>query len=114
MSDKSNLGQSVLTVLILSLFVIPPIIMLLRKTSRLWIKAGVEGDNGRLDLTEVWEMLYMFLAIGSFFLLAYMIINKTLYNVDYSTEEYLFVFTGTLGSNTASVVITYLKQKYAK
>jgi hypothetical protein len=107
----SAIWKDLLTSLVLCLFIIPPVLTLIRKSSRLWVKSGIEGSNEKLDLTEIWEMIYMFLVICFFWLLAYMIINKTLNGTEYTREEYLIVFSGTLGSNTASVLITYFKKK---
>jgi hypothetical protein len=38
---------------------------------------------------------------------------KTLAGIHYEVVEYAMVFSGTLGSNTASVFIIWAKQKYS-
>ena len=56
----------------------------------------------------------MYMAIGSFLVLVYMIINKTHNGVEYTWEEYSLMFLGTAGSNGVAAWIIYVKQKYAK
>jgi hypothetical protein len=113
-SDKSELVKLVLTAILISLVVFLPVSMIIRRSGRMWIKNGIEGDNQRLDLPELWEALFMFMALGCFFTMCYMIVMKTLYGVHYEIFEYAMVFSGTLGSNTASAFIIWVKQKYAK
>jgi len=109
-----ELLKLILTALLLSLLVLPPLVLVLKRSGRLWLKSGVEGDNHRPDLPELWEALFMFMALGCFFTMAYMIVMKTIYGVQYELFEYAMVFSGTLGSNTASAFIIWVKQKYHK
>jgi hypothetical protein len=113
-SDKSELIKLILTALLISLVIFLPVSLVIRRSGRIWIKGGIEGDNQRLDLPELWEALFMFMALGCFFIMCYMIVMKTLYGVNYQVFEYAMVFSGTLGSNTASAFIIWVKQKYAK
>lgn len=103
-----------LTLCLLTVLVIPIITMILIPRSRAWLKGGIEGANQRLDLNEIWEMIYMFMAIGSFLVLVYMIVNKTHGGVMYSWQEYSLMFLGTAGSNGVAAWIIYLKQKNEK
>jgi hypothetical protein len=110
---KSDIVKIVLTSLLLSLLVLPPVIMIMKRSGRAWLKVGVEGDNQRPDLSELWEVLFMFMALGCFFIMIYMIVMKTLVATQYEVFEYAMVFSGTLGSNTASAFIVWAKQKYS-
>lgn len=114
MPQRQDLITLILTSLLLCLLVLPPVIMLLKRSGRAWLKVGVEGDNQRPDLSELWEVLFMFMALGCFFTMIYMVVMKTLYGIQYEVFEYAMVFSGTLGSNTASAFIIWVKQKYAK
>jgi hypothetical protein len=110
---NTQFWKDFLTAILLSLVVIPPVIMILKRSGRRWLKEGIEGDNRRPDLSEIWEALFMFMALGCFFTMVYMILMKTLAGVHYEVVEYAMVFSGTLGSNTASVFIIWAKQKYS-
>jgi hypothetical protein len=111
---NSELLKLLFTAVLVSLVVFPPLIMVLKRSGRMWLKQGVEGDNQRPDLPELWEALFMFMALGCFFTMVYMIVMRTLYGIHYEVYEYAMVFSGTLGSNTASAFIIWVKQKYAK
>lgn len=114
MPDKNtDIWKLLLTALLISLVVLPPVVMILKRSGRSWLKKGVEGDNEKPDLPEIWETLFMFMALGCFFTMIYMIVMKTLYAVHYEVFEYAMVFSGTLGSNTASAFIIWVKQKYS-
>jgi hypothetical protein len=113
-NSNADLLKLLLTALLLSILVFPPLILILKRSGRSWLKAGVEGENQKPDLPELWEALFMFMALGCFFTMAYMIVMKTIYGVQYEVFEYAMVFSGTLGSNTASAFIIWVKQKYAK
>jgi len=114
MPQRQELIKIILTTLLLSLLILPPVIMVLKRSGRNWLRIGVEGDNQKPDLSELWEVLFMFMALGCFFTMIYMVVMKTLYGVQYEVFEYAMVFSGTLGSNTASAFIIWVKQKYAK
>lgn len=97
-----------------SLLIFPPLFMIVRRAGRAWLKVGVEGDNEKPDIHEVWETIFMFMALGCFFTMVYMILDKSINGVQYEVYEYAMVFSGTLGSNTASAFIIWVKQKYSK
>jgi hypothetical protein len=112
--SEQELLKYLLTMVLLSLLIFPPLVMILKRSGRMWLKEGIEGDNKKPDLHELWEALFMFMAISCFFIMLFMIINKTLYGTQYEVYEYGMVFSGTLGSNTASAFIIWVKQKYGK
>jgi hypothetical protein len=112
--SRYDFVKIILTGILMTLVIFPPVILVLKRSGRAWLRVGVEGDNQRPDLSELWEVLFMFMALGCFFTMIYMIVMKTLYGVHYEVFEYAMVFSGTLGSNTASAFIIWVKQKYAK
>ena len=108
-----NIGQYILTALILTLLVVPPIVMLVRKASRVWLKEGIERgpgeDKAKLDLVEIWEMFYLFSAFICLAAFIYVIVNFTMFGTDYPWEIYGLSFTGSLGSQAAGVLLAYIK-----
>lgn len=111
---KNEYLKIFLSVFLLSILVFPLLTIAIRRSARGWIKQGIEGDNEKPDLHEVWETIYMYMSIGSFLTLVYMIVNKTHFEVVYTWEEYLLIFLGTAGSNGVAALMIYMKQKNAK
>lgn len=103
-----------LTFILFTILIVPMVWMILSGKSRAWLKSGIEGENQKLDLNEIWEIIYMWMSIGSFIVLVYMIVNYTHNGVMYSWEQYSLMFFGTAGSNGIAAWIIYLKQKNAK
>jgi hypothetical protein len=103
---KIFLSLCVFTILIFPLF-----FAVLRGRSRAWFRVGVEGENNKPDLNEVWEVIYMYVAVGSWLMFVFMILMKTLFAVHYNWEEYSLMFLGTAGSNGVSAWLIYLKSK---
>ncbi|HOY49470.1 MAG TPA: hypothetical protein PLJ60_18295 [Chryseolinea sp.] len=100
-----------ITLFVMVIIVIPLLSSIFSKRIRNWLRAGIEGENSKLDLNEVWEVAYLYMALGSYLMLIYMIVIKTLYQVQYSWEEYMLMFFGTAGSNGVAAFIIYIKQK---
>jgi hypothetical protein len=111
MTENTSFVKILSSVILMVILILPIASTLISKSSRLWLKTGIEGQNKRLDLSEIWEMIYMVIALGSFYVLVYMIINKTLGGVIYSWEEYTLVFLSTAGSNGVTAWVMYLKDK---
>jgi len=113
--EGKNIGQSILSGLLLALLILPPILILIRKSSRLWIKGGIEAgpgqDKAKLELVEIWEMFFIFSAFVCLLILVYMVVNFTIYNTDYPWQLYALSFTGSLGSNAAGLILAYIKSK---
>lgn len=103
-----------ISAILATILVFPILYMLLNKTARIWLKVGIEGENNRLDLNEIWEMIYMYMSIGCYLLFVFMIVNKTVFGIAYTWEEYTLSFLGTAGSNGVSAWIIYVKNKFKK
>lgn len=103
----------VMVAVISALLIAPPVTLILKRSGRLWLKKGVEGANEKPDIHELWESLFMYMALGCFFLMVYMILDKSIHSTRYEIYEYLMVFSGTMGSNGASAFIIWAKQKYS-
>lgn len=74
----------------------------------------MKGDNGKWDWSEIWEHYSLRFSKGFFAAIMFMILMKTIFNIEYHWELYLLVFTGTLGSNGVGAFLIYLKARHGK
>lgn len=94
-----------------TVLVFPIIWIVVSRAGRAWLRTGIEGDNKRPDIPELWEVIYMWIAVGSYLLIVYMIVNYTHYGVNYSWQQYSLVFVFTTGSNGINAWTIYIRQK---
>ena len=88
--------------------------------SEMWSKehkkmvSDMKGDNGKWDWSEIWEHYSLRFARGFFICIIFMILMKSLFDVNYPWELYMIVFAGTLGSNGVGAFLIYIKSKNVK
>lgn len=74
----------------------------------------MKGENSRWEWSEIWEYNSLRFAKGFFSAIIFMILMKTLFDIEYSWELYVLVFLGTLGSNGLGAFLIYIKAKHEK
>lgn len=111
MSNKTEFVTIFIVSFFSTIIVFPVMYIIFSKVTRRWLKTGIEGENERLDMHEIKEVVQLGMCIFSFLIFAMMIIAKTLVGREYSIEEYTFAFLGTLGSNAVSAFTTYMDSR---
>lgn len=72
---------------------------------------GLKGENSKWDASEIWEHHALRVARGSFIIFVFMVIMKTVADINYSWELYVLSFMGTAGSNGLAAFLIYNKNK---
>ena len=112
-AEAFNGGNLILTVsaVIIVIIALPFTLIMVSKTFRLWLKSGIEGENERLDLDEIVKMSAIFVTLGSFLLLAYMVITHGLNGTEWPIEYLIFITAVSAGADATLIATIFSKLK---